>query len=435
MSIKTVGIKSLHEVTVVKVRVIAAKLNLVLLINGAGMTYYCQLKVNVAGMTYYCQLKVNAARHNLATVKAKFVNGEGQLQALVNEKKILITESTIRRDLQLEDAEGVDCLPNAVIFELFTLIGKPRRKVTEVPQPHNPSEHVAGEAVNVEMDDSLERVATTATSLDAEHVRGNIFKTQSKVTYNEPGSQETSSGGGPRCQKSMGDTVAQTRSERVSKISNDPLLAGVNTPQNDHSSSEIDNLKRRVKKLERRKRMILESVENAPLIWPSIEENGVTRPKKDSELSATEAIQADYDVKATNIILQGLPPEVYALVSNHKVAKELWERIQLLMQGTSLTKQDREYDETSKDKEIDKLMALISLLFKKIYKPTNNNLRTLSNTSRANQDNSPRINRNVRYENQRIGNVAGAREIVGSSVVQKSGIQCYNCKEFRKALS
>ncbi|GJS10216.1 retrovirus-related pol polyprotein from transposon TNT 1-94 [Tanacetum coccineum] len=60
-------------------------------------------------------------------------------------------------------------------------------------------------------------------------------------------------------------------------------------------------------------RMILESVENGPLIWPSIEENEVTRPKKYSELSLTEAIQADCDVKATNIILQGLSPEVYAL--------------------------------------------------------------------------------------------------------------------------
>ncbi|GJZ86535.1 hypothetical protein Tco_0658145 [Tanacetum coccineum] len=88
-------------------------------------------------------------------------------------------------------------------------------------------------------------------------------------------------------------------------------------------------------------RMILESVENGPLIWPSIKENEVTRPKKYSELSATEEIQADCDIKATNIILQGLPLEVYALVSNHKVAKELWERIQLLMQGTSLTKQER----------------------------------------------------------------------------------------------
>nr|GEX84484.1 hypothetical protein [Tanacetum cinerariifolium] len=74
-----------------------------------------------------------------------------------------------------------------------------------------------------------------------------------------------------------------------------------------------------------------------------------------------------------------------------------------------------EYDETSKDKEIDKLMALISLSFKKIYKPTNNNLRTSSNTRRENQDNSPRINRGVGYENQRIGNVAEARETVDAA--------------------
>ncbi|GJZ52092.1 integrase, catalytic region, zinc finger, CCHC-type containing protein [Tanacetum coccineum] len=52
-----------------------------------------------------------------------------------------------------------------------------------------------------------------------------------------------------------------------------------------------------------------------------------------------------------------------------------------------------EDDEMSKEKEIDKLMALISLSFKKIYKPTNNNLRTSSNTSRLNPDNSLRINR------------------------------------------
>nr|GFB39760.1 hypothetical protein [Tanacetum cinerariifolium] len=89
-----------------------------------------------------------------------------------------------------------------------------------------------------------------------------------------------------------------------------------------------------------------------------------------------------------------------------------------------------EDDETSHDKEIDKLMALISLSFKKLDKPTNNNLRTSSNTSRANQDNSPRINRSAGYKNQRNGNVARARETVGSSVVHKSGIQCYNCKEF-----
>nr|GEZ67675.1 hypothetical protein [Tanacetum cinerariifolium] len=71
-----------------------------------------------------------------------------------------------------------------------------------------------------------------------------------------------------------------------------------------------------------------------------------------------------------------------------------------------------EDDEMSKDKEIDKLMDLISLSYKKMYKPTNNNLRTSSNTSRANQDNSSRINRGNGYDNQRIVNVAGARETV-----------------------
>nr|GEU51353.1 hypothetical protein [Tanacetum cinerariifolium] len=71
-----------------------------------------------------------------------------------------------------------------------------------------------------------------------------------------------------------------------------------------------------------------------------------------------------------------------------------------------------EDDAMSKDKDIDKPMDFISLSFKKIYKPTNNNLRTSSNTSRANQDNSPRINRGIGYDNQRIVNVVGARENV-----------------------
>nr|GEU49067.1 uncharacterized mitochondrial protein AtMg00810-like [Tanacetum cinerariifolium] len=89
-----------------------------------------------------------------------------------------------------------------------------------------------------------------------------------------------------------------------------------------------------------------------------------------------------------------------------------------------------QYDEMSKDKEIDKLMALISLSFKKIYKPTNNNLQTSSNTSRVNPDNSPRINRGTRYDNQRIVNIAMARENVGTPMVQQFRIQCYNCKEY-----
>ncbi|GJY70790.1 hypothetical protein Tco_0474493 [Tanacetum coccineum] len=63
-------------------------------------------------------------------------------------------------------------------------------------------------------------------------------------------------------------------------------------------------------------RMILESVEHGPLIWHTIEENGVIRTKKYAELSAAEKIQADCDMKATNIIFQGLPTDIYSLLIN-----------------------------------------------------------------------------------------------------------------------
>nr|GEY16682.1 zinc finger BED domain-containing protein RICESLEEPER 2-like [Tanacetum cinerariifolium] len=70
----------------------------------------------------------------------------------------------------------------------------PRRNVTEVPQPSKPMKHVTDEAVYKELDDSLVRAASTASSLEAEQDSGNNVKSQSKATPNEPGSQRTSSG-------------------------------------------------------------------------------------------------------------------------------------------------------------------------------------------------------------------------------------------------
>nr|GEX34345.1 hypothetical protein [Tanacetum cinerariifolium] len=104
---------------------------------------------------------------------------------------------------------------------------KPRRKATKVPQPSDPTS-VVDKAVNEEMNDSLERAATIATSLDAKQDRGNIFKTQSKATPNELGSQGTSSGGGPKVLDLETTKTTQTM--------------------------KIESLKRNVKKLERRKR-------------------------------------------------------------------------------------------------------------------------------------------------------------------------------------
>nr|GEU93441.1 hypothetical protein [Tanacetum cinerariifolium] len=163
--------------------------------------------------------------------------------------------------------------------------------------------------------------------------------------------------------------------------------------------------------------------------------------------------QLNAEAEAVQIILTGIDNDIYSTVDACSNAlnvqfllqlQQEWQRSQqaatrnrgkaidnspipIYDQEPSMVAED---DELSKDKEIDKLMALISLSFKKIYKPTNNNLRTSSNTSRANQDNSPRINKGAGYDNQRLGNVAGARNTVGTTVVQKSRIQCYNCKEF-----
>ncbi|GJW56781.1 hypothetical protein Tco_0103512 [Tanacetum coccineum] len=62
-----------------------------------------------------------------ATAKAKTVNWECRIQALVDKKKMIITEKSVRSDLMLEDAEGIECLPNDVIFEQLTLMGKQRK--------------------------------------------------------------------------------------------------------------------------------------------------------------------------------------------------------------------------------------------------------------------------------------------------------------------
>ncbi|GKC14622.1 hypothetical protein Tco_1011404, partial [Tanacetum coccineum] len=67
-----------------------------------------------------------------ATAKVQTVNGVRQLQALVDKKRVIVMESSIKRDLYLDDAEGTDCLPTATIFEELARMGyeKPSQKLT-----------------------------------------------------------------------------------------------------------------------------------------------------------------------------------------------------------------------------------------------------------------------------------------------------------------
>ncbi|GKF59027.1 hypothetical protein Tco_0175813 [Tanacetum coccineum] len=99
----------------------------------------------------------------------------------------------------------------------------------------------------------------------------------------------------------------------------------------------------------------------------------------------------------------------------------------------SASEEDSDPEQAQKDKEMQKNLALIAKYFKKLYKPTNNNLRTSSNTRNKNMDTTPRYkndNQTGQFGNQRAVNVVEARETVGGPVVQQSGIQCFNCKEF-----
>ncbi|GJZ40674.1 hypothetical protein Tco_0587560 [Tanacetum coccineum] len=135
-------------------------------------------KLMLLGINLLMLEKVNAVRHNLLlmvfwhTIKAKTVNGEVQLQALVDKKKVIITESTIRRDLHLEDVEGKEKVfleeigegsANPTDPHHTPTITQPstsqpqkkqprrkQRKDTEVSQPSGPTEPMADETENVE---------------------------------------------------------------------------------------------------------------------------------------------------------------------------------------------------------------------------------------------------------------------------------------------
>nr|GEV25190.1 ribonuclease H-like domain-containing protein [Tanacetum cinerariifolium] len=91
-----------------------------------------------------------------STAMAKTINGEAQLHANVDGKKIVITESSVRRDLRLADEEGIDCLKYSTIFEHVALMGNLRGKDTQVPQHSGPTESILEEAVHKELGNTFQ---------------------------------------------------------------------------------------------------------------------------------------------------------------------------------------------------------------------------------------------------------------------------------------
>nr|GEW50176.1 retrovirus-related Pol polyprotein from transposon TNT 1-94 [Tanacetum cinerariifolium] len=165
--------------------------------------------------------------------------------------------------------------------------------------------------------------------------------------------------------------------------------------------------------------------------------------------------------EAIHLILTGIRNEIYSTVDACQTAQEMWESIERLQQGESFniqdvktnlfwefgkeiakpitppseitSKEDNDPEQAQRDKDRQKNLALIAKYFKKIYKPTNNNLRTSSYSRNKNVDTNLRYkndDHSKKFRNQRTLNVVGAREKLGSPVVQQSGIQCFNCREF-----
>ncbi|GKA62432.1 hypothetical protein Tco_0761951 [Tanacetum coccineum] len=238
-----------------------------------------------------------------STIKSKTINGEVQLQALVDGKKIIITESTVRRDLQLEDAEGVDCLPNATIFDQLALMGYEQvsQKLTfykaffsqqwkflihmilqclsakttawnefsstmasailclATNQTFNFSkyifesmvknlENVSGKFLMYPRKPKRKDTQIPQSSGPTKHVAYEaVYKelddslVRAAITASSLEAEQDSSGG-PRRQETMGDTIAQIRFENVSKLSNDPLLARGNTLQSGEDSLKLNEL-------------------------------------------------------------------------------------------------------------------------------------------------------------------------------------------------
>ncbi|GJT53345.1 putative ribonuclease H-like domain-containing protein [Tanacetum coccineum] len=110
-SMKLIGIDKILLKLVLSVLVSAVKRMLI-------------LPVQVFAVEVNPVIYTSCIEHFWATAEVQTVNGVRQLQALVDKKRVCNVESSIRRDLHLDDAYGIDCLPTATIFKELARMGK-----------------------------------------------------------------------------------------------------------------------------------------------------------------------------------------------------------------------------------------------------------------------------------------------------------------------
>nr|GEW21853.1 integrase, catalytic region, zinc finger, CCHC-type, peptidase aspartic, catalytic [Tanacetum cinerariifolium] len=80
---------------------------------------------------------------------------------------------------------------------------------------------------------------------------------------------------------------------------------------------------------------LAESTEGTPRYGPE-------RPRAYSGLTSEEKDRYNADIRATNILLQGLPKDIYTLINHYTDAKDIWDIVMMLLKGSELTKEDWE---------------------------------------------------------------------------------------------
>nr|GEW48974.1 hypothetical protein [Tanacetum cinerariifolium] len=147
---------------------------------------------------------------------------------------------------------GLDEFVNKLVVENYK--AKSSEEEPKVPQPSGSTDNVVDEAVQKELGDRLVRATNTASILEAEQDTSNINKTQSKATPNEPSSHGTNSVGGPRGNTLQSDKDRLELNELMALCINLQIRVLELEKTKTTQQNEINSLKRRVKKLEKRNR-------------------------------------------------------------------------------------------------------------------------------------------------------------------------------------
>ncbi|GJW08529.1 retrovirus-related pol polyprotein from transposon TNT 1-94 [Tanacetum coccineum] len=394
----------------------AARHNLILLIkvNAARHNLLLLLKVNAARHNLLLLLKVNAARHNLQLlVNVKTVNGEVQLQALVDGKKIIITEASVRRDLQINDEEGTDFLPNATIFKELTRMGPytptmvttpavvPQQRIlTVIPAKHQsrqtaqemrkPSRVQQGESLNIQDaktnlfwefgqftshdGETIKSYYTRFYKMMNEMIRNNL--TVATMQVNVQFLQQLQ----PKCSRFV--TIVKQQ-HKLDEVSYHKLFDILKQYQKEVNKLRAERMAKNANPL-----ALVATVQT--LQDPYYQSS---KPHKSyaptSKASLPTRSHANTRYKGKEIAKPITPP------------------------SESAFKKDSDPEQAQKDKDMQKNLALIAKYFKKLYKPTNNNLKTSSNTRNKNVDTTPwykNDNQTGQFGNHRAVNVVGARE-------------------------